>query len=114
MRRVACFKAGRRHAAGILGRANRCGLLGRPTAHRALVLPAMQALQPVFPMRRWRYSNRDTGKAGLGKRGNEPRFTPNSASCRARFRFAAGEPKADGVLPLPKSRLANALFCQEG
>ena len=36
-------------------------------------------------------------KQGGGKRGDEPRFTPISASCRIRFRFAAGEPKADGT-----------------
>ena len=41
--------------------------------------------------------DRDAGQAGLGKRGDEPWFTPNSASCRVRFRFAAGEPKADGT-----------------
>lgn len=39
--------------------------------------------------------DRNTGQAGLGKRGDEPRFTPNSALYSVRFRFAAGELKVD-------------------
>lgn len=54
----------------------------------------MQAFLPVS-----RYAagalDRETGQAGLGERGDEPRFTPNPASCRVRVRFAAGELKAE-------------------
>ena len=62
--------------------------------------PCMQAFPPVSRCAAGAL-NRDTGQAGLGTRGDEPRFTPNSASWRVRFRFAAGEPKADGTWPLP-------------
>ncbi len=48
--------------------------------------------------------DRDTGQAGLGNRGDERRFTPNSASYRVRFHFAAGEPKMDGMRPPPMRR----------
>ena len=61
--------------------------------------PAMQAFPPVSRCAAGAL-DRDTGQAGLGKRGDEPRLTPNSASCRVRFRFAAGEPKAEGTWPL--------------
>ena len=64
--------------------------------------PAMQAFPPVSRCAAGAL-DRDTGQAGLGKWGNEPQFTPNLASCRARFRFAAGEPKADGTLPATDS-----------
>ena len=89
--------AGRRHAAGILGQADRCGLLGGPVAHRASMRPAMQAFPPVSRCAAGAL-DRDTGQAGWGKWGDEPRLTPNSASCRVRFRFAAGEPKVERTL----------------
>jgi hypothetical protein len=54
----------------------------------------MQAFMPVTRCAAGAL-DRDTGQAGLGKRGDEPRLTPNPASCRVRFRFAAGEPKAE-------------------
>jgi hypothetical protein len=88
--------AGRRHAAGILGRLERCGLLWRNCGAssfdaicHASLLPACRCAAGAL--------DRDTGQAGLGIRGDEPWFTSNSASCGARFRFAAGEPKADGT-----------------
>ena len=43
-------------------------------------------------------------KQDLGKRGDEPRLTPNLASCRVRFRFAAGELKAERTLALTYRR----------
>ena len=60
--------------------------------------PAMQAFMPVSRCAAGAL-DRDTGHAGLGKRGGEPRFTPNSASCLVRFRFAVGEPKRKGRAP---------------
>ena len=60
--------------------------------------PAMQAFPPVSRCAAGAL-DRETGQAGLGNRGDEPRFTPNSASCRVRFRFVAGEPKVDGTWP---------------
>ena len=50
-------------------------------------------------------------KQGWGKRGDEPRFTPNSASCRVRFRFAAGESIVDGVRAPPCEMKAECLPC---
>ena len=96
------FVAGRRHAAGILGRADRFGLLGGPVAHRASMRPAVQAFPPGSRCAAGAL-DRDTGQAGLGKRGDEPRFTPNLASCRVHFRFAAGEPKAEEDMNHPIS-----------
>lgn len=86
--------SGRRHAAGILGRADRSGLLGRFMAHRASMGPALQAFLPVFRCAAGAF-NRDTGQAGLGYRGAEPWLTPNFALCRVRFHFAAGDPKME-------------------
>jgi hypothetical protein len=62
--------------------------------------PAMRAFLPVARCAAGAL-NRETGQAGLGKWGNEPRFTPSLASCRVRFRFAAGEPKAERRWPPP-------------
>ena len=82
--------AGRRHAAGILGRVERCGLLGGLAAHRASMRPAMQAFPPVSRCAAGAL-DRDTGQACNGNRCAEPQAPLCPRLRRSCRRYAAGE-----------------------